>query len=236
MTSCSSVLRTLRIPDGLSLAGRPAQKPQPAAHQRRDEAYPEGKLANPYDGLPAKLMQAGQHTFTRDQLAAVIEREDLALHRPVTVRVPGRQLGIRSFLHWAEHMEDETEHMLCLVHHFDGRGIRDASLWNNFVGPAVRDFLVDAVRGAGTSLIFTWTPILLSRSRQAGFSIPRAGSRRTRCNGASVDEPRGARRMHFPAGTNTSGPNAGSSSPRGCPDVAVVLSVTRPALGEASPS
>src|ERR1041384_6893002 len=44
-------------------------------------------------------------------------------------------------MRWAEHMEDETEHMLCLVRHFDNRHIRDARLWQESVFPEVSDFL-----------------------------------------------------------------------------------------------
>ena len=51
------------------------------------------------------------------------------------------QIGIRSFLRRAEHMEDETVEMLDLIPHFDGRYIRDPVLWRGVIFPQVRGFL-----------------------------------------------------------------------------------------------
>jgi hypothetical protein len=38
-------------------------------------------------------------------------------------------------------MEDETDRLLCLVHHFDNRNIRVRRLWNEAIVPEVRAFL-----------------------------------------------------------------------------------------------
>lgn len=105
-------------------------------------------LAHPYDDLIRKLHAQGSNEFTRDELQEVTARERL-WHGPRTAREPAKQIGIRSFMRWAEHMEDETEDMLCLVRHFDDRHIRAQELWQRAVFPEVNGFLArhaDATR------------------------------------------------------------------------------------------
>jgi CBASS immunity sensor of nucleotide second messenger signals len=51
------------------------------------------------------------------------------------------QIGIRSFMRFAEHMEDETEDMVDLVSHFDNRRIRAQDDWPQVIVPKVSSFL-----------------------------------------------------------------------------------------------
>ena len=50
-------------------------------------------------------------------------------------------IGIRSFIPYAEYMEDETKHILDLVQYFNGRKIRDPLLWDHAVTKEVNGFL-----------------------------------------------------------------------------------------------
>ncbi len=225
------VLRTLRIRTSHPPLDGLLRYLNPLLINAGMKPYPDGKVANLYDGLPGKLMQTGQRQFTRDQLAEVIAREGLHQPRPATAREAGRQIGIRSFRRWAENMDDETERILCLLPHFDGRNIRDASLWNKQLAPAVRDYLQDAINGAEAVDLHLDTH--LSVAFTAGWCLdPKTGvvanpvqrgvnGRTTWClaDGPPChDEHVWTQRV---------------IELTGAPDVAVVLSVSRAAIAEA---
>lgn len=96
-----------------------------------------------YSPLIQSLHASGRNVFTREELREVGERENLWAGTP-RPRGDAAVLGIRSFMRRAEHMEDWTERMLCLVRHFDNRVIRDTGLWAAAVYPEVREFLEEA--------------------------------------------------------------------------------------------
>ena len=60
-------------------------------------------------------------------------------------------VGIRSFLRFAEHMEDEVDHnhMLDLVSLFDGRQIQAPEHWNAEVGPRIHEFITGTIAPLG---------------------------------------------------------------------------------------
>lgn len=100
-----------------------------------------GQAVHPYDDLIKKLLAQGSNEFTSDSLMAVTERERLRrrdLAPPEKHLIP---IGIRSFMRWAEHMEDETADMLCLVRYFDGRNVRDYRLWSDTIFRDVEKFI-----------------------------------------------------------------------------------------------
>jgi hypothetical protein len=102
---------------------------------------------SPYDDLIKKMRATGQSQFTRDELRQTCEREGLWCGSQIPIeRVV--QVGVRSFIRWTEYMEDETDHMLCLVRHFDNRSIRDPRLWQKTVFPELGHFLSDNMRGS----------------------------------------------------------------------------------------
>jgi hypothetical protein len=100
----------------------------------------DGRIGNPYDDLIQKLHAAGQRRFTREELEKIARQEGLWRGAPQLVQ-EGKVLGVRSFMRWAEYMEDETDAMVCLVRHFDGREIRGTDLWKEAVIPDLRTFL-----------------------------------------------------------------------------------------------
>lgn len=100
----------------------------------------DGHVGHYYDDLIRKLHGNGTHDFDRDALRTCCEGEGLWIGRVAEVgdRIP---IGIRSFLRFAEHLEDQTAHLLCLLQYFDVRHIRDASSWQRGIGPHVKAFL-----------------------------------------------------------------------------------------------
>ncbi len=56
------------------------------------------------------------------------------------------RVGIRSFLRWAENLEDDTDAMLDLLQWFNGRSIRFPELWQQQIYPAVEGFLSRTLR------------------------------------------------------------------------------------------
>ena len=106
-----------------------------------------GRMAHPYDDLIRKLKAQGSNEFTRDQLQEVCEREKLWRGSPRPDDDAGK-IGIRSFMRFAEFMEDETEAMLDLVASFEGRFIRQQEHWPQVIFPQVRDFLTKYARTA----------------------------------------------------------------------------------------
>jgi hypothetical protein len=108
--------------------------------------HSEGSLGNVYDSLPAKLAQLDRHIYDKRSIDALAEKE--RLRTPVvTARASrSRQLGVRSFLRWAEHMEDDTETMLCLLHCFDDREIRDPAFWSGVVLPELEEWFGQSIK------------------------------------------------------------------------------------------
>ena len=100
---------------------------------------------SPYDDLAKKLLQSERQVFTAEEIKEICEREGLwvGFRDPSDV---GADLGIRSFVRWAEYMEDDTDAVLDLVRHFDGRKIHESSLWNDEVAPQVVQFLESRTR------------------------------------------------------------------------------------------
>jgi hypothetical protein len=86
---------------------------------------------------------------------------------------PPLRLGIRSLEGLGVELESEADRVLSLVRHFDGRRIRDESLWHEAILPEVQEFLAEGVAthrplivdlAAHQSLAFAVGSILESKS------------------------------------------------------------------------
>lgn len=112
----------------------------------------DGHVGHHYDDLIRKLHANGSHEFDRAALQACCEGEGLWIgaNPEPSDRTP---LGIRSFLRFAEHLEDETAELLCLLPHFDHRQIRKASDWQTVVAPKVQAFLAAHAPRGGRYLL-----------------------------------------------------------------------------------
>jgi len=93
-----------------------------------------------YNSLYQQFVIDRTNDFTRQKLRELCRREglliEIASHK---VTIP--TIGIRSFMRFAERMEDETSSFICVAKHFDGRYILDSSLWADRVVLEVRGFL-----------------------------------------------------------------------------------------------
>ena len=100
---------------------------------------PEDKAQNPYDSLAQQFVMNGTHEFDAVKFRAMCAKEGL-LAGPVPHGPPF--VGIRSFMRFAERMEDECTRFVCVARHFDGRVIREPQLWP-VVKTEVQGFLAD---------------------------------------------------------------------------------------------
>jgi hypothetical protein len=124
--------------------------------------------ASAYDDLIKKVHQAGRVRFTREQLQEICEQERLWQEMPAALE-RSETYGIRSFLRWAEHMEDETDRMLCLVRYFDNREIRAPGLWGSSVLPEIQKFVGEMKPGRSYRLLLdTHTSVCFA----AGYFLP----------------------------------------------------------------
>ncbi len=102
-----------------------------------------GSRVDQYDSLILRLLAEGQSMFTESMIQRACEQERLWMGSDVNQDAP--RVGIRSFLRFAEHLEDEVDHLLDLVDLFDGREIRVPESWNTSVGPKIRAFVNESV-------------------------------------------------------------------------------------------
>jgi hypothetical protein len=93
------------------------------------EPLDPGNLVSPYDDLAKKFIVTGTITFDSDMLLSICRRENL-VQKPAAPRTI-RTIGVRSFLPFAESMENETDAFVCVSENFDGRHARSDSSWNN---------------------------------------------------------------------------------------------------------
>ena len=133
-----------------------------------------GRLSNKYDSLISALHHGGQTTFSRDEIRNICEAEGLLSEPNPESDLP--VVGIRSFLRFAEHLEDETESLLDLVDLFDGRRLRSEGLWNGPVGHEIRRFINESVIPLGDCSIHLAAHSSVAFA--AGYELdPKAGIR-----------------------------------------------------------
>jgi hypothetical protein len=107
----------------------------------------DGHVINPYDELIRKVRKEGRIWFGKQEIEEICKRERLWEGQKVVQESAAIQIGIRSFFRYAEHMEDEVDHMLCLTKYFDGRIIRSPELWQESIFPEIEDFLNSTIQG-----------------------------------------------------------------------------------------
>ena len=106
-------------------------------------AVEHGSRANPYDSLLGRLLSEGRNMFTAQEIQSICDQEGLWTGPDSAGDAP--IVGIRSFLRFAEHMEDEVDHLLDLTDLFNGREIYTPEHWNAKVGPKIREFMPSSV-------------------------------------------------------------------------------------------
>jgi hypothetical protein len=100
----------------------------------------ENSLIHPYDELTKKMLGANMNELTAKSLLEICDREGLLVRTP-TRPANVTSLGIRSFLRWAEDLQNQTQFMICLSHHYAGRGIKNRDDWNTEIPNSLATFM-----------------------------------------------------------------------------------------------
>jgi hypothetical protein len=104
---------------------------------------------NPYDDLIKKLQQGEKISFTKDELIELCKKEGLWVGSNPQ---ESQRLGIRSFVRFAEHMEDDTSQLLSLDDLFDEREIYDSASWNDAIPARLEEFVGGLQHGVSYDL------------------------------------------------------------------------------------
>lgn len=109
----------------------------------------ENCLIHPYDDLTRKMLANNMNELTANSLLELCGREGLLVRAP-TRPVSTTSLGIRSFLRWAEDLQNQTQSMICLSHHFEGRGIINPGDWNTRIPDSLGSFMQQHIARGGS--------------------------------------------------------------------------------------
>lgn len=93
-----------------------------------------------YTGLALKFIKDGTKRFTRESLLTICRDYELIAHRHTAI-AKDPVIGIRSFIRFAERIEDECDSHLCISEHFIGRVLKDGLDWSKDVAREVSDYL-----------------------------------------------------------------------------------------------
>jgi len=93
-----------------------------------------------YTGLALKFIKDGTKRFTRESLLTICRDYELIAHRHTAI-AKDPVIGIRSFIRFAERIEDECDSHLCISEHFTGRVLKDGLDWSKDVAREVSDYL-----------------------------------------------------------------------------------------------
>ncbi len=179
------VARTLAIvEDTTSLSGLRDRLDErfSAVGMRRVPAKDTGFI---YDDLIVKLAGQGRLEFDRDGFLDMCRREDLLDPHGVPRTTP--TIGVRSFMHPIDNLEDRCARSLNLIPYFDGRYIRNPDDWKTAIYPALHSFLtqeaksvdrISLVLDAHSSLAFCAGSILNVKSGKRVEIEQRSNGRR----------------------------------------------------------
>ena len=167
--------------------------------------------------------------FTAPEIRSICSQEGLWTGQESNYDAP--LVGIRSFLRFAEHMEDEVDHLLDLAGMFDGREIVAPEYWNAKVGPKIREFMTKSV--APLSQCHLYLSAHSSIAFAAGYELdPKSGTRvslvQNTADGRSMWEFSPVTANCY---SNPWSVSAISAHPNGR-EVGIVLSVTHDACSE----
>ena len=96
-----------------------------------------------YDDLPIKLLGQGPVEFDRNTFRAMADREGILVEPAMNeANETGLVIGVRTFMHAIDHLEDRCDEMLDLVRYFDGRYVRQETDWQERIEPELQTFLI----------------------------------------------------------------------------------------------
>jgi hypothetical protein len=87
------------------------------------------KAASPYESLVQQFLMSGPNSFDPKTFEELCRREGLFAKDKEISRIP--TLAVRSFIRFAERIEEEADEFVCVAMEFEGRHPRDASSWGN---------------------------------------------------------------------------------------------------------
>lgn len=190
---------------------------------------PVDRAQNVYDSLTQQIIMNGSNEFDPDTFRQFCDREDLLVSLPAS---GAKVYGIRSFMRFAEHMEDECSSFVCVAQNFEGRHVRAPEAWQNSVLPTVASFLKDKSPELRADESHLLLECHCSVAFLAGYELDR------KSGGQVFPGQKGVRTSVWKPGTSPLASNsdwiATSSATTGSgDDVAVVVSVSRDALLDA---
>ena len=107
---------------------------------------PASESAFVYDDLIAKLLAKGRVEFDRDSFAEMARNEGIFDEHPLPEDV--LTIGVRSFIHPIDSLDDRCGRLLNLVPYFEGRYVRNQEDWQDRIFPELQGFVVGAARSA----------------------------------------------------------------------------------------
>ena len=96
---------------------------------------------NPYDSLTQQFLMNGTNEFDPASFRAMCGQQGLFAESAPPSGPP--VIGIRSFMRFAERLEDECSSFVCVAAQFEGRHIRAPREWHESVAPAIAAFMND---------------------------------------------------------------------------------------------
>ena len=123
-----------------------------ALRQRLDERFaavglkrvPLSQSAFLYDDLIVKLLAQGRVIFDQDSFREMALQERILGEPTDDECVP--VIGVRSFMHPIDHLENRCHRILNLVPYFDGRYIRNEADWEGRIYPELGAFVLDEAK------------------------------------------------------------------------------------------
>ena len=101
------------------------------------------KRSSPYDSLYQHFLMDHTNCFDAEILREICAREDLLKEASQDNSLP--VIGLRSFVRFAENIEEETDEFICVAQYFNGRCPRDSFSWTNATEEIV-EFFNDTTR------------------------------------------------------------------------------------------
>jgi hypothetical protein len=193
-------------------------------------SIPVDKTQNVYDSLTQQLIMNGTNEFDPASFRKFCEREDLLVASPPD----GPTLvGVRSFMRFAERIEDECSSFVCVADNFEGRHIRSPESWQSSVLPSVAAFLKNRSSELRTSESLLLLECHCSVAFLAGYELDRKSGVQVfpvqKGIRTQVWKPVATTSSANSTWTTTAIPASGSGN-----DVALVVSVSRDAVADAS--
>ena len=108
---------------------------------------PFDKEGDIYISLAQSFITDSQNDFTRKSFFEMCMREGLLDESKLAASMTARQrsIGIRSFMRFAEQLEQEVSDILCLTKFFDGRQLKKCFTWKSEICKELEGFLQDRV-------------------------------------------------------------------------------------------